>query len=234
MASPHVAGALALLASADNPANQTDVYALYGAVVDAGNDNWTDDSGDGIQEPLLDVSTFVPVMVGEQPPANLPPTAAFTHTATGLVVNFTDTSTDSDGTISSWSWNFGDGSGSTLKNPSHTYAGDGTYTVTLTVTDDGSLKDTASSSVTVTAPQTGEISLTVETRKAGRNTYADLRWEGATGATVDVYRNDAKLLTTTNDGLYSEKVTSFVGDVLTYKVCNTGTSVCSNEAIVSW
>ena len=66
MASPHAAGALALLASTNNPANATDVYNLYNQVKAAGNYNWTDDSGDGIQEPLLDVSNtaiFNPVLV---------------------------------------------------------------------------------------------------------------------------------------------------------------------------
>jgi subtilisin len=56
MASPHAAGALALLASRNNPGNATDVYNLYSQVKNAGNFNWTDDSGDGIKEPLLDVS----------------------------------------------------------------------------------------------------------------------------------------------------------------------------------
>jgi subtilisin len=58
MASPHAAGALALLASVSNPGNAADVHALYNAVIQAGNFNWVDDSGDGIKEPLLDVSTF--------------------------------------------------------------------------------------------------------------------------------------------------------------------------------
>jgi hypothetical protein len=39
------------------------VYNLYSQVVNAGNYNWTDDSGDGIQEPLLDVNSFHPVLV---------------------------------------------------------------------------------------------------------------------------------------------------------------------------
>ena len=72
MASPHAAGALALLASANNPNNATDVYNLYNQVKAAGNYNWTDDSADGIQEPLLDVSAFIPVLVpgtGGAPPA---------------------------------------------------------------------------------------------------------------------------------------------------------------------
>jgi len=51
MASPHVAGAAALLASEKiyTPAQIRDLLTLYG------NKDWKDDSGDGIQEPLLDV-----------------------------------------------------------------------------------------------------------------------------------------------------------------------------------
>lgn len=66
MASPHAAGALAILASRNNPNNATDVHNLYNQVMNAGNFNWTDDSGDGIKEPLLDVSNatlFNPVLV---------------------------------------------------------------------------------------------------------------------------------------------------------------------------
>ena len=66
MASPHAAGALALLASADNPGNAADVYNLYNRVKNAGNFNWTDDSGDGIKATLLDVSNtalFNPVLI---------------------------------------------------------------------------------------------------------------------------------------------------------------------------
>jgi subtilisin len=66
MASPHVAGALALLASTDPPANATEVHALYAAVKNAGNFDWIDDSGDGVKEPLLDVSDttlFAPATV---------------------------------------------------------------------------------------------------------------------------------------------------------------------------
>ncbi len=56
MASPHVAGAAALLASgAGDPKNESDVVAIRQTVVDSGNFDWTDDSGDGIKEPLLDV-----------------------------------------------------------------------------------------------------------------------------------------------------------------------------------
>jgi PKD repeat protein len=84
-------------------------------------------------------------------PVNDPPVASFTSSATGLSVDFTDTSTD-DGAIASWSWDFGDGNSSTAQNPTHVYAADGAYTVTLTATDDAGASDSASATVTVSDP----------------------------------------------------------------------------------
>ncbi len=56
MAAPHVAGALALLARANNPSTAAGVQALSATLLSAGNDQWSDDSGDGVREPLLDLS----------------------------------------------------------------------------------------------------------------------------------------------------------------------------------
>lgn len=70
------------------------------------------------------------------PPLNQPPVASFVFSATGLTVDFTDTSTDPDGFISGWSWDFGDGNVSDIQNPTHTYTAANTYVVSLTVTDD--------------------------------------------------------------------------------------------------
>jgi subtilisin family serine protease len=55
-AAPHVAGAAAVLAAPDNPQSKADVEAIEEAIEEAGNFNWSDTSGDGIQEPLLDMS----------------------------------------------------------------------------------------------------------------------------------------------------------------------------------
>ena len=82
---------------------------------------------------------------------NVPPTANFSFTTSGLTANFTDSSTDSDGTIASRSWNFGDSTTSTATNPSHTYATAGTYSVTETVTDNGGATNSKTSSVTVSS-----------------------------------------------------------------------------------
>jgi streptogramin lyase len=61
MASPHVAGAAAILAAQSPPEDKADVEAIGATIEAAGNLNWVDISGDGVKEPLLDVgneSTF--------------------------------------------------------------------------------------------------------------------------------------------------------------------------------
>jgi len=75
------------------------------------------------------------------PPANQLPSASFEFSATGLTVDFTDTSIDPDGFIVSWDWNFGDGTGSTQQHPSHTFDTANTYHVTLIVTDNDGATD---------------------------------------------------------------------------------------------
>ena len=64
MASPHVAGAAALRASQDPPEDLEDVEAIRAAIIADGNLEWTDDSPDEVQEPLLDVGRVV-----TEPPA---------------------------------------------------------------------------------------------------------------------------------------------------------------------
>ena len=236
MSSPHAAGGLALLASRSNPNNAADVVNLYTGLKNKGNFDWTDESGDGIKEPLLDVSnasTFNPVLIpGGGGTINNPPTASFTYTCTNLSCNFTDTSTDSDGSVVSWSWAFGDSATSLLKNPSHTYAAEGTYTVTLTVTDeDGASTVSPPQSVTVTA-LTGAITLAVRPYKVKSVKYADLTWSGASSDNVDVYRNGS-ITTTPNDGAHTDKPSKTVSSA-TYKVCEVGTNTCSNEVTVGW
>jgi PKD repeat protein len=238
MASPHVTGALAILASSSNPNNSTDVFNLYNQVKSAGNLNYTDDSGDGIKEPLLDVSNntlFNPVLIpgGGGGGTNQPPTADFTYTTSGLTANFTSTSSDLDGIIVSWNWNFGTKSSSSAQNPSYTYATSGTYSVRLTVSDDDGATASVTKSVTVSSGGGGGITLSVTAYRVSTAKYADLVWNGATSANVDVYRNGSRITTTPNDGAYSDGPLG-KGLSATYKVCQAGTSICSNSVTVSW
>jgi PKD repeat protein len=83
---------------------------------------------------------------------DLPPTAAFASSCSGLTCTFdASASTDSDGTVQSYSWSFGDAASATTSTAQHTYASAGTYAVTLSVSDDAGLVDTTSKSITVVA-----------------------------------------------------------------------------------
>ena len=155
MASPHAAGAAALLASMSKPRNRAEVFALRANLVNAGNQNWTDQAPDGIRENLLDVgnmTTFAPatVVVGGGGGSNVAPTAAFTVKCTGLTCTFDgSSSTDVDGTVATYAWSFGDGSTASGVTATHGYAAAGTYSAQLVVTDDGGLTGSATKSVKV-------------------------------------------------------------------------------------
>ncbi len=90
------------------------------------------------------------------PPANVPPTASFSFTCSGLSCVFDGSgSFDPDGTIYSndYYWKFGDASEAGGRSTQdHTYAASGTFTVTLTVTDNGGATATVSQAVTVQGP----------------------------------------------------------------------------------
>lgn len=167
-----------------------------------------------------------------EPAGNLAPTISFTQSCTGLVCNFSDTSTDPDGKVEEWGWNFGDGETSVGRNPSRTYARAGTYTVRLTGRDNNGVMRTTSKQITVAAigASVAPILLTVTGRRDATTQYMTLDWSGAGGTTVDVYRNGVFLTTTSNDGHYVNS-RSFTGSITyAYRVCEAGTSVCSNSA----
>jgi hypothetical protein len=241
MASPHVAGALALLASANKPNSAADVYNLYDQVKNSGNYNWTDDSGDGIQEPLLDVRSFAPLLVAVGG-TNVPPTVSITSPndgdsfTSGTSISFTGTATDAeDGGLSGalvWTSSADGqiGTGASFNNEALSV---GTHMITASVTDSGNLTSSDSITVTVTGGAT-VIDLTVTARQVRTNKYADLSWSGANSANVDVYRNDTKVTTTLNDGAYTDKPSKTLTSAI-YKVCEAGsTSTCSNDAAVTW
>ncbi|MBL4828619.1 MAG: S8 family serine peptidase [Aliivibrio sp.] len=163
MASPHVAGAAALLAS-----NHLSTATIWTTLVDSGNYNWTDDAPDNIQEPLLDISGFVPTLINVSVTPNSPPTANFSYACSASTCDFDGSqSGDDDGSIVLYEWDFGDGNSdsndsSSLSN--HTYTVDGTYTVTLIVTDDNGA--TGSKSLTVTVP-VAEVTLIGSVNNSG-------------------------------------------------------------------
>ncbi|MBS0011934.1 MAG: hypothetical protein KFF49_11020, partial [Bacteroidales bacterium] len=104
------------------------------------------------------------------------------------------------------------------------------YTVDLTVTDDDGASGSTSKSVTVSdGGGGGDISLTATGYKVRGVRYVDLVWMGASG-TVDIYRNGV-IIATDSDGAYTDNLGRVSGTFI-YKVCEFGTSVCSNEETV--
>jgi subtilisin len=220
MASPHAAGALALLASSNNPGNATDVRALYDQVKGAGNYNWVDDSGDKIHEPLLDVSNttlFSPVLVpiggggGEEP--NQPPTASFTYSCTLMECDFDASgSQDSDGSITAYAWTFGDGNSGTGVTTSHNYTVVGTHTVSLTVTDNDSATDVETKDVAVSDSTTvttlsgsstsqGSTWTAIATYTGKKGTYSGTWSNGATGSGSCTIGSDGESCSVVKSGI---------------------------------
>jgi len=107
MASPHVAGAAAILASGTrDPQNRTDVLAIRQRIVSTGNFNWTDNSGDGVKEPLLDVHDATQFPPGGGGPGPTPVTVFaddFESAAGGWTTNPDGTDTATTG-----AWQRGD------------------------------------------------------------------------------------------------------------------------------
>jgi serine protease len=157
MASPHVAGAAALVLGA-NP-SFTPQQVRDRLVADATSDKLTGTqarsgsalaAGYGASPNKL---LFIGNVGGGAPaPTDAAPVANFSSSPSGLTVSFDASASTDDKGIASYGWNFGDGSSGTGRTVSRTYAAGGTYTVTLTVTDTVHQTHARSQAVTVTAP----------------------------------------------------------------------------------
>lgn len=164
MAAPHVAGAAALLASgANSPMDESDVNALRDTLVNSGNFGWTDDSDDGPQEPLLDISTFAATYIasGESGGgSNASPTVSFTHgnCVAGQACSFDGSaSDDTDGTITAYEWDFDDDgvTDATGAVVDYAFASSGTHSVMLRVTDNDGASASETQSVDVSPQSSG-------------------------------------------------------------------------------
>lgn len=142
MATPHVAGLVAMMLSRNGSLTPAQVETLLKNNARPLPGTCSGGCGAG----LVDATASMQAVAG---PANQAPVANFSFTTSGLTATFTDGSSDPDGSIASRSWNFGDGTTSTATNPVKTYAAAGTYTVTLTVTDNQGATNSTSRSVTV-------------------------------------------------------------------------------------
>jgi hypothetical protein len=82
-------------------------------------------------------------------------------------------------------------------------------------------------------PTPGQITLTATGRKSHGTNVADLVWSGANSNSIDIYRNGVMVATVSNTGVYKDFINSHGGNnSYTYKVCEAGTTNCSNEVTV--
>jgi serine protease len=62
---------------------------------------------------------------------------------------------------------------------------------------------------------------------------ADLSWTGATSTQVDVYRDGNVVSTVENTGTWTHDTGETGGGTHVYRVCEAGTSTCSNDVATS-
>jgi len=74
--------------------------------------------------------------------------------------------------------------------------------------------------------------LSVTGRVDATKQYMALKWSGAQGSSVDVYRDGAFLKIEANDGGYTNSRSLPGAKQYVYKVCQVGTTVCSNNVTV--
>jgi subtilisin family serine protease len=155
MASPHVAGAVALYLQSNPGATPA---AVAQAIMSNATTGVLNSLPGTSPNKMLRVNgsggTYTPTEPAPIPPpttyTNSAPVASFTANCSRMSCNFISTSTDDHGIVR-YAWTFGDGTSGSGTGVVHAYASRGNYTVGLTVTDSDGLTSTAYKTVNVKA-----------------------------------------------------------------------------------
>jgi hypothetical protein len=94
--------------------------------------------------------------------------------------------------------------------------------------------DSEPSTAGTPTPTPAPFTLGAAGRKVGGINTVRLTWSGATSTDVDVYRDGVVIVTTANDGSYTDSTGDTGRARYTYEVCEAGTSTCSNNAKVTF
>jgi subtilisin family serine protease len=106
--------------------------------------------------------------------------------------------------------------------------------VTSSNTANNDLLYTLDGSVEEPPPPSGGITLAVTMSKSRGSNVANLSWSGASGGSVDIWRDGSNFTATANDGAYADNLGKGGGSH-SYQVCLTGSSTsCSNTVTVSF
>ena len=246
MASPHVAGAVGLYIAAHGRATSASQVAfIRQQIINAAQlqTSWgpaTTGDPDNNHEGL--------VYVGDAPPP-APPTAPSGLVATAVSSSqinlaWTDNATDESGfkierCTGSACVNFAQIAQVGANVTGYSDAGLAaatTYTYRVRAFNAGGNSNFSNNAQATTAPAPASITLTATGYKVkGGLQKANLSWSGAGSATVDIYRNGVKIVTTDNDGFFTDNINKKGGGSYTYQVCELGsTAACSNTATVTF
>jgi hypothetical protein len=78
------------------------------------------------------------------------------------------------------------------------------------------------------------ITLTLSTRLTSTARWVDLRWTGATASWLDIYRNGSRITTVYNTGSHSDRFSRQTRGTFQYRVCHAGSTICSNQASITF
>jgi subtilisin family serine protease len=223
MASPHVAGVVALVLETTPSATPS---AVANAILGNATTSAVSNAETGSPNLLL-FSGFIGG--GSTTPVNLAPVAAFATSCSVLSCSFNASASSDDNGIVSYTWTFGDGTTGNGVSTSRTYGAAGSYAVVLTVTDAQGLSSVMAQSVTVTSPPAAIIALSASVTRKGQNRFVNLSWTGAS-AGVSVLRNGGTIATV-NGTTYQDNRGKTAGSA-TYQVCASGS--CSNAVTVNY
>jgi bacillopeptidase F len=178
MATPHIAGVVALMRQADpNIAVDAIKQIIYETAFDLGAAGEDNSYGWG----MIDAYEAV----ARVRPDTMPPVANFVGAPTTgfapLAVQFTD---QSSGNPTSWLWDFGDGTPtSSLQNPSYTYSSPDTFTVSLTASNaSGSDVETKINYIIANLAPANNIH--VDDITVTRAQYSGRQWRGIATVTI--------------------------------------------------
>jgi secreted PhoX family phosphatase len=118
---------------------------------------------------------------------------------------------------------------SSQRNPGRTYEVTGPF---RTSTTPPPTTTTTLGTTTTTVP--AAISLSARGSKVKGRQRVDLTWSGASTAQVTISRNGVVIATTANDGAHTDVIGATGGGTYTYRVCEAGGPVCSNDAVVTF
>lgn len=91
---------------------------------------------------------------------------------------------------------------------------------------------TANSCDVAPPPPSGDLTLTATGYKVKGKNKVDLNWNGAATGNVDIYRNSQLLLTTANDGMFTDAISTKGGGSYSYQVCEEASSNCTTTVTV--